>query len=37
LFELWARRLDGWNQMAGTETKIAENLKEGVYERSGNL
>ncbi|HNW47168.1 MAG TPA: nitronate monooxygenase [Thermotogota bacterium] len=37
LFELWAQRLDGWNQIAGTETKIAENLKEGVYERSGNL
>ncbi len=37
LFDTWVEKLDGWNPKAGIETKIAKNLKEGIYERTGNL
>jgi len=37
LFEAWVEKLNGWNLGTGIKTKITENLKEGVYERTGNL
>lgn len=37
LFETWVEKLNGWNLGTGIKTKMTENLKEGVYERTGNL